>query len=145
MNSGRQIQVWDVAILSSRGTKGGIPITENLPDLPQGVEFAGGKAHSRDGIATQGSALEHMDPFSDFEHLRQAFTVGQRWAVRPDRLRALRDGGLIGEVSLDRFGAQGAVGSHLENLQRREGFKGFNQQAVSKIIREVNPEREAMR
>jgi len=27
-----------------------------------------------------------------------------------------------------------AIGSHLENLPRRGGFKGFNQQSVSAII-----------
>ena len=38
---------------------------------------------------------------------------------------------------------KGCVGSHLENLQRREGFKGFNQAAVSKIIEAVHPGRQA--
>lgn len=37
------------------------------------------------------------------------------------------------------FLREGAIGSHLENLQRREGFKGFNQQAVSAIIAATNP------
>ena len=35
--------------------------------------------------------------------------------------------------------AKGAIGSHLENLERREGFKGFNQQAVSAIIAATDP------
>ncbi|MGA2385742.1 MAG: hypothetical protein ABSG33_04330 [Candidatus Bathyarchaeia archaeon] len=28
------------------------------------------------------------------------------------------------------FGRDGAVGSHLENIQRSQGFKGFNQKSV---------------
>jgi hypothetical protein len=34
---------------------------------------------------------------------------------------------------------EGAVGSHLEVIQRGEGFKGFNQQTVSDIIRRTDP------
>jgi len=33
-------------------------------------------------------------------------------------------------------------GSHLENLQRKGGFKGFNQHAVSVIIAETDPRRQ---
>ena len=31
------------------------------------------------------------------------------------------------------------VGSHLENLERKGGFKGFNQKAVSAIIAATDP------
>jgi hypothetical protein len=41
-----------------------------------------------------------------------------------------------------RFVEQGAVGSHLENIQRGEGFKGFNQENVSDIIRRTDPREE---
>lgn len=37
------------------------------------------------------------------------------------------------------FGREGATGSHLENLQRRGGFKGFNQQSVSAVIAALDP------
>jgi hypothetical protein len=80
-----------------------------------------------------------MKPFSDFPFLRQAFTQGERWRVnkhRADRLLAL---GWIDAEQHARFLAEGAIGSHLENLQRREGFKGFNQQAVSAIIADTDP------
>ena len=33
----------------------------------------------------------------------------------------------------------GAVGSHLENLERNDGFKGFNQTGVTEIIKETDP------
>jgi hypothetical protein len=32
----------------------------------------------------------------------------------------------------------------MENLQRHEGFKGFNQRGVSEIISAVNPEKQAL-
>jgi hypothetical protein len=83
--------------------------------------------------------VETMPPFSDFPFLRQAFTAGQRWPVarvRADRCLAL---GWIDEAQHARFLAEGAIGSHLENLQRREGFKGFNQQAVGAIIAATDP------
>ena len=37
------------------------------------------------------------------------------------------------------FHEQGAIGSHLENLERNEGFKGFNQTGVSEIISATDP------
>ena len=33
----------------------------------------------------------------------------------------------------------GAIGSHLELIQRSEGFRGFNQSSVSAIIKATNP------
>ncbi len=39
------------------------------------------------------------------------------------------------------FERTGAAGSHLEILQRWEGFKGFNKTGVSAIIRETDARR----
>ena len=80
-----------------------------------------------------------MTPFSDFPFLRQAFTAGERWPVarhRADRCLAL---GWIDAEQHAKFLREGAIGSHLENLERREGYKGFNQQAVSAIIAATDP------
>lgn len=86
--------------------------------------------------------LEHdilsMKPFSDFPYLRQAFTYGERWPVDPHRLECLR--GSIDDALLEKFGREGAIGSHLESLQRSEGYKGFNKEGVDVILRAVNPE-----
>jgi hypothetical protein len=84
-----------------------------------------------------------MAPFSDFEFLKQAFTEGERWPVRRERAEALRSAGLITEEQLQRFVAEGALGSHLETLQRRGGFKGFNQKSVSAIITATDPRRQS--
>jgi len=40
---------------------------------------------------------------------------------------------------LKKFFTEGAIGSHLENLERKQGFKGFNQDSVSAIIKATDP------
>lgn len=94
----------------------------------------------REGLAREAD-IETMKPFSNFPFLRQAFTAGERWPVskrRADRALAV---GWIDADQHARFLNEGAIGSHLENLQRREGYKGFNQHAVSAIIAETDPRR----
>jgi hypothetical protein len=80
-----------------------------------------------------------MPPFSDFDFLKQAFTEGERWPVRPKRIDQLLASGFITREQAERFLAEGALGSHLETLQRRGGFKGFNQKSVSAIIAATDP------
>ncbi|MEZ4598265.1 MAG: hypothetical protein R2940_00555 [Syntrophotaleaceae bacterium] len=86
--------------------------------------------------------IDYMPPFSDFPYLRQAFSVAERWPVAPARLSRLAGEGLISSEQADKFLTEGAVGSHLENIQRREGYKGFNKKNVSAIIRQTDPRRE---
>ncbi len=95
----------------------------------------------REALQTE-AGIETMKPFSDFPFLRQAFTAGQRWPVDQARAERLLANGWIDEAQHSKFRAEGAIGSHLENLQRREGFKGFNQQAVSAIIAETDPRKQ---
>jgi hypothetical protein len=80
-----------------------------------------------------------MQPFSDFAFLRQAFTEGERWPVRRGRLERLRSAKLITAAQVEQFSKEGALGSHLENLQRHGGFKGFNQKSVSVVIAATDP------
>jgi hypothetical protein len=80
-----------------------------------------------------------MEPFSNFPYLKQAFTEGEVWHVDPSKIKKLTEEGLVTHEQADRFLAYGAVGSHLENLQRREGYKGFNQKNVSFIIKKTDP------
>lgn len=87
------------------------------------------------------AGIGHMRPFSDMPHLRQAFTEAERWPVAPDRLRRLVEAGRLDEEAARRFAAEGAAGSHLENLARRGGFKGFNQANVSSTMRATDPRR----
>jgi len=83
--------------------------------------------------------VEYMAPFSDFPFLRQAFSVAEQWPVEPGRVERLLGEKLISREQGDRFLARGAVGSHLENIQRGEGYKGFNRKNVSAIIRRTDP------
>jgi len=83
-----------------------------------------------------------MKPFSDFPFLKQAFTEGERWPVRPERVERLLRAKLITQEQADKFLQEGAIGSHLENLQRKGGFKGFNQKSVSVIIEATDPRKE---
>ena len=94
----------------------------------------------RKQLAAEG--INTMDPFSDFPFLTQAFTEGELWLVRSERVEKLLRDGLIDEKQFNHFVKEGAIGSHLENLQRKGGFKGFNQESVSVIIRETDPRKQ---
>ena len=85
------------------------------------------------------SGIESMTPFSDFPFLRQLFTFGETWPVDARRMRNIRESGRIEGSKGDMLAKTGAVGSHLELIQRSEGFKGFNQRSVSAIIQATNP------
>lgn len=89
------------------------------------------------------AAVKTMKPFTDFPHLRQAFTEGERWTVQPARIDRLLSGGLITPDQANQFRENGALGSHLENLERNDGFKGFNQTGVSEIIAATDPRKHA--
>lgn len=80
-----------------------------------------------------------MDPFSDFPYLKQAFTKGEVWRVENRRIDKLFEKQLITEEQAEKFRTKGALGSHMENLQRREGYKGFNQKNVNFIIKKTDP------
>lgn len=83
--------------------------------------------------------IHTMKAFSDFPFLKQAFTEGEWWQVKRERLERLLHEELIDKAQFEKFLHQGAIGSHLENLQRKGGFKGFNQKSVSTIIVETDP------
>ncbi|MEP6853301.1 MAG: hypothetical protein ABJA87_11680 [bacterium] len=86
-----------------------------------------------DGLRTDLAAdgIASMRPFSDFDHLRQAFTEAEVWPVPRERVEKLAADGHLDPRRADELIRTGAAGSHLENLARRDGFKGFNQHNVS--------------
>lgn len=88
-------------------------------------------------LETQG--IKMMSPFSSFPYLKQAFTMGEIWPVKPERIKKLLEKHKITQELADKFLREGTLGSHLENLQRREGYKGFNQKNVSIIIKKTDP------
>jgi hypothetical protein len=80
-----------------------------------------------------------MAPFSDFEYLRQAFSRGEMWPVARHRADGLLNKSKISPTMHSRFVESGAIGSHIEIIQRGDGFKGFNQETISDIIRRTDP------
>jgi len=80
-----------------------------------------------------------MNPFTDLPHLRQSFTVGERWPIAESRIAQALEKGWITSEQADKFRKEGAIGSHLEILQRNDGFKGFNPKGISDIILETDP------
>jgi hypothetical protein len=93
----------------------------------------------------QTCGVRTMNAFSDFPFLRQAFTEGERWPVRRERAERLLTAGLITRPQSEQFIRDGALGSHLENLQRHGGFKGFNQKSVSVVIAATDPRKDHFR
>jgi hypothetical protein len=94
---------------------------------------------AREQLAALG--VETMAPFTDFPFLRQAFTRGEMWAVDPQRIERLVSERRISAEQAERFRREGALGSHLEILERNDGYKGFNQTGVSEIIARTDPRR----
>jgi len=92
---------------------------------------------AREQLAALG--VNSMKPFTDFPYLKQCFTEGEMWPVEPKRIEALLAAGRITPEQAEKFRRQGAIGSHLEILERNDGYKGFNQTGISEIIRQTDP------
>ncbi|MEX2316527.1 MAG: hypothetical protein WD669_05205 [Pirellulales bacterium] len=85
--------------------------------------------------------IETLAPFTNFPYLRQAFTKGEIWQVDPARVDRLLKAGRITAEHAERFLRDGVLGSHLEILERNDGYKGFNQTGISDIITRTDPRR----
>ena len=107
--------------------QGGMHHLAALVDFPQ----------AEAGLLNQG--VLRMKPFSDFKFLKQAFVEAERRPVDQARLRSAVEKGHIRAERQGFFEQIGAIGSHLELIERRQGFKGFNQSSVSIIIQATDP------
>lgn len=96
-------------------------------------------AATRDQLKEVG--IDTMPPFTDLPYLKQAFTRGELWRVDPVRVNRLLKSKQITEQQSKQFLEQGALGSHLEILQRDDGYKGFNQRGINEIISATDPRR----
>lgn len=96
---------------------------------------------AREQLAAEG--IPTMKPFTDFDYLKQAFTTVEVWQVPEHRLQKLQAAGTITEEQAEQFRREGAIGSHLEILQRDDGYQGFNQTGINEIIRDTDPRRQA--
>ena len=98
------------------------------------------------GCVGSPEAAPTPDPFVGLaDRSRQAFTEGERWKVQPARANRLLGSNLITSEQYEHFVKDGAIGSHLENLQRHGGFKGFNQKSVSVVISATDPRKNMIR
>ncbi len=95
---------------------------------------------ARDQLSESG--VDTMKPFTDLPYLRQAFTKGQRWPVSEENLQNAISRGWITADQASAFREQGAIGSHLELLERQDGYKGFNQTGISDIITATDPRKQ---
>lgn len=92
---------------------------------------------ARQLLANKGA--DSLQPFSNFEYLRQSFTRGQIWPVQEANIQSALAHGWINEEQAARFRRDGVTGSHLEVLERNDGYKGFNQTGISDIIARTDP------
>ncbi len=87
----------------------------------------------------EAAGIGNMNPFTDFDHLKQSFTAPETWTVNPTRLQKAVDCAAITQQQAQQMTAKGAIGSHLEVLERNDGYKGFNQTGISDIIAKTDP------
>ena len=83
-----------------------------------------------------------MKPFSNFSFLKQAFNVTSKWNIRKSRIIKLLNMKLINLEQYNNFVNNGTIASHLESIQRGQGFKGFNQNSITAIIKAVDPRKQ---
>lgn len=115
------------------GLHGESTLSSGLHHLAARVSF------SKMMLDSERAGIGQMAPFSNFTFLKQCFSEGERWLVPPERSEKLLDGSLIDEKQHLRFTVSGALGSHLESIERKQGFRGFNREAVSDIIGRTDP------
>ena len=82
-----------------------------------------------------------MPRFTDYAHLKQAFTKGEIWQVSSARLEQAKAHGFLSPAQAERIARDGALGSHFEVLERNDGYKGFNQDGINRIILATDPRR----
>lgn len=86
-----------------------------------------------------GEGKRMMAPFSDFPFLYQELTEGDWAPVDPARVDALEAGGHLGAAEAESIRLNGAIAAHLENLERNEGYKGFNKPGIDGVLRQLDP------
>jgi hypothetical protein len=85
--------------------------------------------------------IRTMPPFSDMPHLYQELTHGDWAAVDPDRVDALERAGHLPADEAERIRLEGAIVTHLENIERNDGYKGFNKPGIDGVLRKLDPRR----
>jgi hypothetical protein len=85
------------------------------------------------------SGVSMMPPFSDFDHLYQELTLGERVPVDPKRVDQLEGEGHLPRDEAEDIRLNGAIATHLENIERNFGYKGFNKAGIDGVLRKLDP------
>jgi hypothetical protein len=85
--------------------------------------------------------IRTMDPFSNMPHLYQELTHGDWAAVDPARVDALEAAGHLPAEEAERIRLEGAIVTHLENIERNDGYKGFNKPGIDGVLKKLDPRR----
>jgi hypothetical protein len=88
-----------------------------------------------------GLGIRTMPPFSDMPHLYQELTHGDWGAVDPARVDRLEADGHLPPEEAERIRLDGAIVTHLENIERNDGYKGFNKPGIDGVLRKLDPRR----
>ena len=110
--------------------------------LEAGLNHVAG-LHDQRALRAQFAGLGQrmMAPFSDFPVLYQELTEGEWRAVDPDRIDALERDGQLDAAEAEDFRSRGAICAHYENIERNDGFKGFNRPGIDGVLSVLDPRR----
>ncbi len=86
--------------------------------------------------------LRMMNPFSNFPFLYQELTTGDWAAVDPARVDALEASGDLTAAEAEDIRLNGYIATHLENIERNDGYKGFNKPGIDGVLRALDPRAE---
>jgi hypothetical protein len=86
--------------------------------------------------------LQMMNPFSNFPFLYQELTTGDWAAVDPARVDALEASGDLTADEAENIRLNGYIATHLENIERNDGYKGFNKPGIDGVLRALDPRAE---
>jgi hypothetical protein len=87
----------------------------------------------------EAAGVRMMSPFSDFPHLYQELTAGDWGPVDPARVDALYERGHIDFREAEKLRFEGSIVTHFENIERNDGFKGFNREGIDSVLRKIDP------
>jgi hypothetical protein len=88
-----------------------------------------------------GLGIRMMPPFSDMPHLYQELTHGDWAPVDPERVDRLEAAGHLPAEEAERIRTEGAIVTHLENIERNDGYKGFNKPGIDGVLQKLDPRR----
>jgi glycolate oxidase len=102
----------------------------------QGITARGGGTGLSGAALGHGIIVDFTKYFTKVLHVGSVAKVQSGVLLKKLRPILLRKKLLLSGVPLHPYCA---IGSHMENLQRKQGFKGFNQDSVTVIIKETDP------